>query len=223
MREPIRWRWGVLAALAMTVLALCPQVYLWVERGRAWQGANAFFYTDEPAYAAYVNALADGRPRRCDPYTGRDDEPAAPLPESLFSIQFVPAYMVALPARALHLSTATAFIVLAPLDAFLTSLALFWLLALLTRDERAAAAFVPFVLCLGILLSGNGLVRALLDQETAYVYLPFLRRYIPAAVFPCFMLFFPLAWRALTGATRRHRLSCAATAGACFAVCVYGY
>src|SRR5205085_2636364 len=55
------------------------------------------------------------------------------------------------------------------------------------------------------------------------VYLPFLRRYIPAAVFPCFMLFFPLAWRALTGATRRHRLSCAATAGACFAVCVYGY
>jgi hypothetical protein len=223
MGEPIRWRWGVLAALAMTVLALFPQVYLWAERGRAWQGANAYFYTDEPAYAAYVNALADGRPRRCDPYTGEDSTAAAPLPESLFSIQFVPAYMVAWPARALGVSTATTFIVLAPLVAFLTSLALFWLFALLLRDERAAAAFVPFVLCLGILLSGNGLIRALFDQQTVYVYLPFLRRYIPAAVFPFFILFFPLTWCALTSATRRRRLLCAAAAGACFAVSVYGY
>src|ERR687886_122993 len=103
MREPIRWRWGVAAAAGMTLLALFPQVYLWAERGRAWQGANAYFYTDEPAYAAYVNALVDGRPRRCDPYTGDDDAAAAPLPESLFSIQFVPAYMVALPARAFGL------------------------------------------------------------------------------------------------------------------------
>ena len=88
MGEPIRWRWGVLAALAMTVLALFPQVYLWAERGRAWQGANAYFYTDEPAYAAYVNALRDGRPRRNDPFTGRDAELAATNTESLFSIQF---------------------------------------------------------------------------------------------------------------------------------------
>src|SRR5919206_68750 len=115
----------------MTGLALFPQVYLWAERGRAWQGTAAYFYTDEPAYAAYVNALITGRPRRCDPYTGADDTPLAPLPESLFSIQFVPAYMVALPARALHLSTATAFIVLALLDAFVTSLVLFWFFVLL--------------------------------------------------------------------------------------------
>ena len=223
MREPIHWRWGVLAAAAMTLLALFPQVYLWAERGRAWQGANAYFYTDEPAYAAYVNALVDGRPRRCDPYTGEDDTQAAPLPESLFSIQFVPAYMIAWPARALGLSTATAFIVLAPLVAFITSLALFWLLVLITDDERAAAAFVPFVLCLGILLSGNGLIRALLDQQTSYVYLPFLRRYIPAAPFPFFILFFPLAWLALTDPSRRRRVWCAVGAGACFTVCVYGY
>ena len=221
--RPLRWRWGVLAALALTVLALVPQAYLWYERGRAWQGANAFFYTDEPAYAAYVNALIDGRPRRCDPYTGEDDTPATPLPESLFSIQFVPAYMIALPARALGLSTATAFILLAPLVAFATALALFWLLTLLTDDERAAAAFGPFVLCLGILLSGNGLVRALLDEQTAYVYLPFLRRYVPAASFPFFMLFFPLACRALNETMRRRRRAFALGAGAAFTVCVYGY
>ena len=223
MREPIRWRWGVLAAAALALLALFPQIYLWHERGRAWQGANAYFYTDEPAYAAYVNALIDGRPRRNDPYTGVDDTPAAPLPESLFSIQFVPAYMIALPARALGPSTATAFILLAPLVALTTALALFWLLALLIEDERAAAAFVPMVLCLGILLSANGLVRALLGQETAYVYLPFLRRYIPAAPFPFFMLFFPLTWCALTDAVRRRRLLYALGAGLCFTVCVYGY
>jgi hypothetical protein len=219
----MRWRWGVFAALALALLALFPQVYLWAERGRAWQGANAYFYTDEPAYAAYVNALIDGRPRRSDPYTGEDATTGATLPESLFSIQFMPAYLVAWPARALGLSTATAFIMLAPLVAFLTALALFWLFALVMDDERAAAAFVPVVLCLGILLSGNGLVRALLDQPTAYVYLPFLRRYLPAAVFPFFVCFFPLAWLALNSAPRRRRLWCAVGAGACFTVCVYGY
>ncbi len=223
LHKRIRWRWGVVAAVAMTLLALFPQVYLWGERGRAWAGANAYFYTDEPAYAAYVNALIDGRPRKNDPYTGADDTQAAPLPESLFSIQFAPAYMIALPARALGLSTAAAFILLSVLTAFSTSLALFWLLALVTDDERAATACVPFVLCLGILLSGNGLIRGLLAQETAYVYLPFLRRYIPAAPFPCFIVFFPLVWLALNAATRHRRLLCALGAGACFAVCVYGY
>src|ERR1041384_7933529 len=137
MRKQIRWRWGVVVAVGMTLLALCPQIYLWHVRGRAWAGANAYFYTDEPAYAAYVNALVDGRPRRNDPYTGADDTPAAPQPESLFSIQFIPAYLIALPARSLGLSTATAFILLAPIVAFTTSLALFWLLALLMAGETA--------------------------------------------------------------------------------------
>ncbi len=223
MRNVIRWRWGVVAALALALLALWPQLSLWHERGRAWHGSNAYFYTDEPAYAAYVNALIDGRPRRCDPYTGEDDTAATPLPESLFSIQFIPAYLIAWPARVLGLSTANTFILLAPLVAFCTALALFWLLALLTEDDRAAAACVPFVLCLGILLSWNGLVRALIDEQTSYVYLPFLRRYIPAVPFPFFMLFFPLAWRALTSATRRRRLVYACGAGAAFTVCVYGY
>lgn len=154
MHKTIRWRWGVVAAAAMTLLALMPQLFLWHVRERAWQGAAAYFYTDEPAYAAYVNALRDGRPRN-DPYTGVDDTPATPLPESLFSIQFVPAYLIALPARALGLSTVTAFILLVPLVTFSAALALFWLLALVTGDESAAAAFVPLVLCLGRLLMGK--------------------------------------------------------------------
>lgn len=223
MAKTIRWRWGVIAALAMTLLSMFPQVYLWRDRGREWNGSNAFFYTDEPAYAAYINALIDGRPRRNDPYTGRDDSPSQPLPESLFSIQFIPAYLVALPARALGLSTATVFILLAPIIAFAAALALFWLFALITEDDRAAAAFVPFVLCLGVLLSGNGVVRAFLGQLTTFVYLPFLRRYVPAAAFPCFIVFFPLVWLALTKRIRRQRIIYAVAAGLVFTVCVYSY
>lgn len=223
MAKTIRWRWGLIAALAMTLLSMFPQMYLWRDRGREWKGSHAFFYTDEPAYAAYVNALIDGRPRRNDPYTGRDDSPSQPLSESLFSIQFIPAYMVALPARALGLSTATVFIFLAPLIAFATALALFWLFAVITGDDRVAAAFVPFVLCLGVLLSGNGVVRALLGQQTTFVYLPFLRRYVPAVAFPCFIVFFPLVWLGLTDLRRRQRIFSALAAGVAFTVCVYSY
>ena len=52
---------------------------------------------DEPLYSAYVNALIDGRTRKNDPFGGRDSSAEAPLPESIFSIQFMPAYAIALP------------------------------------------------------------------------------------------------------------------------------
>ena len=223
MMKTIRWRWGILAALAMTLLSLFPQLYLWRDRGREWNGAHAFIYADETAYASYVNALIDGRPRRNDPYTGSNSSPSTPLYETQFSIQFVPAYLLALPAKALGLSTATVFLLLAPVVAFTTALALFWLLTLLTHGDRTAAAFVPFVLCLGVLLSGSGVVRAFLGQPTTYSYLPFLRRYMPAGTFPWFVLFFPCLWLALVSASRRQRIFHAILAGFIFTICVYGY
>ncbi|MEP6637123.1 MAG: hypothetical protein ABJB97_10395 [Acidobacteriota bacterium] len=223
MVRKIRWRWGVIAALAMTLLSIFPQLYLWRDRGSAWNGSHAFFYTDEPAYTAYINALIDGRPRRNDPYTGRDYSPSRPLAESLFSIQFIPAYFVALPARALGLSSSTLFILLAPITAFSTALALFWLLAVFTDDDRAAAALVPFVLCLGVLITGNGVIRAFLGQQTTFVYLPFLRRYVPAVAFPFLLAFFPLISRALVTDVRRQRIFYALAAGIAFAICVYSY
>jgi len=219
----VRWRWGILAAAGLVMLSIFPQFSLWRDRGRDWNGGFAFFYTDEPAYAAYANALIDGRPRRNDPYTGRDNTADYPLAESLFSIQFVPAYLVAIPARALGLSVATVFIVLAPMTAFATTLAVFWLLATITKDDRAAAAFVPFVLCLGVLLSGNGVVRAFLGQQTAYVYLPFLRRYSPSIAFLCFMIFLSFVWLAITRRVRHQRVCYAIAAGLTFWFCVYSY
>ena len=223
MNKTIRWRWGLIAAFAMMLLSLFPQFHLWWERGSQWNGSHAFFYTDEAAYAAYVNALIDGRPRRNDPYSGRDDTPTTPLPESLFSIQFIPAYLVALPARALSLSTATAFILITPLVAFTTALALFWLLALVTKEDRAAAALVPFILCLGLLVSGNGILRPFFGQRATLVYLPFLRRYNPAVAFPCFLLFFSLVWQVLMHPSRKWRSVYLIAAAATFTFCVHSY
>ncbi len=116
-QQAIRWRLGLCAGLALAVLALVPQFHLWAVRGATWQGSYVSFDFDEVAYASYLNALIAGRPRRNDPYTGRADAPGAPQPESLFSIQCLPAYALALPARALGLSAADAFIIVRPLAA----------------------------------------------------------------------------------------------------------
>src|SRR5437763_2334302 len=194
-----RWRIGVFVAAVMALLAFYPQLSLWHKRGADYQGEFVSFSGgDEEAYAAYINALKDGRPRRNDPFTGRDGELAATRTESIFSIQFVPAYLVALPARLFGLSTATMFILLAPLAAFLSALALFWLVALVTGDDRVAASVVPCVLCLGALATAQGAARTLFHlQAPIYIYLPFLRRYEPAVPFPLLFLFCALVWRAL--------------------------
>src|SRR5205085_11900857 len=118
-----RWRIGVFVAAVMALLAFYPQLSLWHKRGTDYQGEFVSFSGgDEEAYAAYVNALRDGRPRRNDPFTGRDAELAATNTVSLFLIQFTRAYAVALPARRCGLSTATAFILLARFAVFLYAL-----------------------------------------------------------------------------------------------------
>ena len=207
----------------MSALALFPQAHLVLSRGSDWQGHYAYFYTDEPAYAAYLNALIDGRPRRSDPYTGRDHSPESPLAESLFSIQFAPAYLLAVPARLLNLSAATVFILLMPLVAFSASLSVYWLAWSILRDRRIAFASVFVVLCLGAAVSGQGWLAVVYGQPSAYVFLPFLRRYVPGVPLVFVFLFCGAAWRALVGKTRRTRLTAALAAGLIFALLVYSY
>jgi hypothetical protein len=223
MHKNFRWRWGALAAAALALVALIPQAHLRYTRGREWRGAYAYFYSDEPAYAAYLNALIDGRPRRNDPYTGVDDQQSAPLAESLFSIQFLPAYLLAIPARALGISARTVFILLMPLVAIGCSLAVFWLIRMITRDERAAVASVFVVLCLGILVSGQGFIVNALGGFSGYVFLPFLRRYVPGVPLVFFFTFCGTLWRALSGETQRERYLFSLASGALFAVLVYSY
>jgi len=223
-RHIVHWRLGFRAALAMSLLALVPQLHLCWTRGREWRGAFASIHPDEAAYAAYVNALIENRPRRNDPFTGRDAAPdASPQPESLFSIQFVPAYLIALPCRALGVSAATGFIAAAWLAAFAATLALFLLIKALTGDARLAAAGALVVLCGGSLVRAQLLVKLIGGTHTPYIFLPFLRRYLPAVPFPLCFVFCLLVWRALTRDAVRAALLPAGAAGFVFALLVFSY
>ncbi len=201
-----------------------PQAQLCLSRGHEWRGAYAFFYSDEPAYAAYLDALIDGRPRRTDPYTGADGQAGGrQLPETLFSIQFAPAYMLALPARALGLDASAVFILLMPLVAAGCALAIFWVAASITGDERAACATAFAALGFGILVSGQGFFINWAGGFSGYVFLPFLRRYVPGVPLVFFFLFCGALWRSLTREARRAGLAWSLFAGALFAVLVYSY
>src|SRR6266852_6961569 len=112
--DTVKWKWCALAATATVLLSLVPQVQLWLVRGRDWNGAYASLQGDEYLYSAYINALIDGRSRRNDPFAGQDSILRSPLPESTFSIQFVPAYAISLLARAFGTSASASFIVLTP-------------------------------------------------------------------------------------------------------------
>lgn len=219
------WKWGLVAALSMVLLSLYPHFHFRISRGTEWNGSYAAIegVGDEVAYSAYVNALIDGRPRRNDPYSGRDDEIQNRQPESLFSIQFVPAYLVAFPARALGISASTAFIVLTPLAAGAASLVLFWLLVMTTRDDKFAATGTIVVLCLGTVVGGHGLPAGLFGAETLYSYLMFLRRYQPAASFPFFLLYCALVWQTITLRKSWAAAASAVAAGIVFGLLVFSY
>src|SRR5262249_54638806 len=188
------WQWCALASFAIVILALIPQFHFWAVRGSQWNGAFTVVQGDELLYSAYVNALIDDRPRRTDPPTGRDDHPQAPLPESLFSVQFIPAYAVALPARIVGISASTAFILLLGVEGLLTSLSLCWLFTSLTGDKRFAALAILVVLSFGALAGGHGLVWLILKPDVRVVGLPFLRRYEPGVPFPLCFVFCTLIW-----------------------------
>ncbi len=228
----IRWRWGIGAAIAMMLVAFFPQIHFMGHRGREWHGANAITHPDEVAYSAYLASLIRGNPRRDDPYTGRGEQ----VPESLFSIQMVPAYATALPARTLGLSASVAFMILAPLCALASSLAIFWFVWLLTRDERFSAAAVLIVLGCGTVMAGQGIARYIPNlnyliplwisnrvSSPSLYHLPFLRLYQPAVVFPLFFVFCGFVWLALTRPVRRQALVVAAGAGLVFALLIFSY
>jgi hypothetical protein len=217
------WKWCALASIAIVILSVVPQIHFWVVRGSQWNGAFSVVQGDELLYAAYVNALIDDRPRRTDPPAGRDDHPEAPVPESLFSIQFIPPYVIAFFARLIGISASTGFIVLLGVAGLLASLALYWLVASLTGDKRFAALAILIVLCFGALAGGQGLVWLILKPDVRFVGFPFLRRYEPAAPFPLCFVFCTFMWKALTASSRRTAIIMGSLAGLTVATLVFSY
>ena len=195
----------------------------WRVRGSNWHGAFCSYHPDETPYAAYVNALIEGRPRRNDPYSGRVDGSDLPLPESLMSIQFVPAYSLALPARWLGLSAMTMFIFLTPFVTVASVLSIFWLITTMTNNSRLAAAGALFVLGMGGLARGQFFVRKLGGIATPYIYMPFERRYEPAFAFPLVFIFFGLVYLILRSRDRRAVLAATIAAALVFGMLVFSY
>jgi hypothetical protein len=208
-----RWRLGLIAATIVAVVTSIPQLNLMIKQGSSWQGSYALMDFDELVYSGYLNAVINGRPRRNNPHlaTQSDQHDSG---ESFFSIQFLPAFVVALPARALGISASTAFILLTPLMAFVSSLAIFWLLLQITRNESTAALGTLFVLFCGRLVSESPFVSA-----QYYSSFAFLRRYVPAVPFPLFFLFCGFVWHSFVEKSKAWALS----AGLMLALLMYSY
>jgi hypothetical protein len=220
----VKWRFGILAGIIVAVFGLYPQFALWNERSAdGWNGTFASNDLDETAYAAYLQALIDGRPRKNDPYSGRDETAENPQPESIFSIQFLPPVAISIPARLFGLNASKTFILLSPFASFFTALALFWLLAQITEDNRFAFVGTLIILFGGALASGNGVVSQFLGRGAAYPFFPFLGRYIPAAAFPFFFAMFALVWLSVKSQIKSTKYVSAIAAGLCFAVLVFSY
>jgi hypothetical protein len=191
----LRWRFGIVAGLFLAVFSLYPQFKLIYNRGSEWNGHYAYNDIDEVAYAAYLKALIDGRPRKNDPYTGRDDSLDKPVQESLFSIQFAAPYTIAIPARILGIGAPWAMTISGAVAAFLTALAIFWLIGMITGDSLYAMADSLIVLCGGALFAGEGAIGEILGTSYSYPYFPGFRRYVPAMAFPAFFALVALVWK----------------------------
>ncbi len=218
-----KWFFGVAAGIILAILAVYPQYNLQKLRGAEFQGAFASCDLDEMAYASYLQALIDGRARRNDPYTGRDETADSPQPESLFSIQFFPAYMVAVPVRIFGLSVSQAMPVVSALSAFLTALALFWLIVSITKDPLLASVGTLVVMFGSALAVGIGAINGFYENGAAYPFFPFMRRYIPSLAFPFLFAFFACLWNGLQSETKQRRAIFSALASLCFAALVFSY
>jgi len=205
-----QWRFGFVSAILLVLVTSLPQIRMCYARGADWNGAFASFDTDEFAYAAYVNALISGRPRLNDPFTGQDGGPY----ETLFSIQALPAYTIAIPAHIIGISASTAFIVLIPLLSFVSALLLFRLLFAITEDELLAGLGSFAILCFGWIAGSLPWVFF-----TPHVAFPFLRRYLPGLPFPVFLGLTLFTWRALL----KKSMLWASLAGLSLAILVYSY
>ena len=164
----LRWRFGVVAGIFLALFCLYPQFKMLYLRGGDWNGHYAYNDIDETAYAAYVRALIDGRPRKNDPYTGRDHTPETPQSESLFSIQFAAPYTIAIPARVFGIGAPWAMTIAGAIAGFLAALATFWFLGRFTGDSWFAMAGSLAVFALGALAAGEGALPEIVSDGVPY-------------------------------------------------------
>lgn len=205
------------------IFALYPQLKMIYLRGSDWQGHYAYNDIDEVAYASYLRALIDGRPRKNDPYTGRDDSAESPQPESLFSIQFAAPYSVAIPARIFGIGAPWAMTLAGAFAGFLVALAVFWVIAQITNNSWFAMMGSIAVIAGGALAAGEGAIGEISGWSYSYPYFPGLRRYIPAMAFPVFFILCGLIWKITDESELKKRIIYSVLACFSFAFMVFSY
>lgn len=215
----INWKYAAVPTLIVLFLAILPQLNVWFVKGSGWQGAYVASNYDEVAYSAYANSIIEGRPRKNDPFVGRDNIEG----ETLYSIQFVPAYATAWSAKLLGLSASSAFILLNFLIAIFSSLAIFFLIRAVTGDDLFAGVGVLVVLLFGTAVAFQGELQHMISGNYLCDFFPFLRRYQPGFAFPMFFVFCLFGYRGLAAEEKRSGLINAALAGAVFCVLVFSY
>jgi len=212
-----------MAGVILSLFSLYPQFNLINIRGADYNGAFASCDLDEMAYASFLQALIDGRPRKSDPYTGRDAATGTPHPESLFSIQFLPTYLSAIPARLFGLNASQMMPVISVVSAFLTTLALFWLMLSVIDDPMIAGAGTMVVMVGSAAIVGLGAVNGFFENGVAYPFFPFLRRPIPSLAFPFLFAFFACVWNGVNAVSPRSRLIYLAASVMLFTALVFSY
>jgi hypothetical protein len=217
------WLFGIGAGIILAILAVYPQINLQKLRGGEFKGVFASCDLDEMAYASYLQAVIDGRPRKNDPYTGRDDSAEKTQPESLFSIQFLPAYLVAIPAKLFGLNASQVLPMVSAFSAFFTALALFWLIVSITGDNFLAFVGTLIVIIGSAIIIGIGAINGFYEGGVAYPFFPFLRRYIPSLAFPFMFAFFACLWNGLKAESKEKRAIFSALASLCFGTLVFSY
>lgn len=219
----LRWQFGIIAGIFLVAFTLYPQFKMLYLRGDDWQGHYAYNDIDEVAYASYIKALIDGRPRKNDPYTGRDDSPEKPQEESLFSIQFAAPYVLAIPARIFGINAPWAMTLGGAFAGFFAALACFWLVGKLTDDSLFAMAGTLVILAGGAIMAGEGAIGEITGWSYAYPYFPAFRRYIPAVPFAAFFALMALVWLLINSENERKRIIYCVLASFCFAFTVFSY
>ncbi|MBX3281866.1 MAG: hypothetical protein KF756_05250 [Acidobacteria bacterium] len=218
-KTSLSWQYLLIPAVFMGFLVLYPQISLWVSKGSLWNGSYVVSNYDETAYSAYINSLADGKPRTNDPFIAVDDTGH----ESLYSVQFIPAYLIALPTRWFGLSTSTAFILLGVLSAVLSSLVLSWFLFSFTEQPLLSSAGALIVLCFGTAAALQGELARMVSGNVLIDFFPFVRRYQPGLAFPLFFVFSWLFWKSLSVDDKKRAVAYSVLAGLILAVLVFSY
>ena len=216
---------SILTGLIISIFALAPQIDLWLSCEDKCNGIYAIMDSDEPFYAAYLQSLMDGKPRRNSPYSGAVDSPQTPQKESGLYIQFLASYPLAWLGKVFNLSISQLMILTSLLAGFLSALAIYWLVYQFTEDNISAFVGTLTIIFLGATVGGQGATFSLLSTEGPHLQhnLIFLRRIVPAIGFPAMFLFIAFVWKFFNAETQSAKLKSAVFAFCSFTFCVFTY